>query len=213
MRRTLKATAVLFAEPSVTSIPNDSFHSIVSKQYPSCPKPIAIVEKKIKAAEEKITPVLNRVSKVLNPFTRVHSAVSKMGAVIVRKLRIQCLIPKLYRPFEPVFRYTKCLQGINGNKSMKSITPSVATICQNPTEEQKLITHSRGLPNLDSMIAGKISTIDDCFSDIEKILYGARVKVKIVDDEPCQNPNYKKICQKAIEQNRVLFEANCQSQR
>ena len=213
MPRTLKATAVLFAEPSVTSIPNDSSHSIVSKQYPSCPKPIAIVERKIKAAEEKIAPVLNKVSKVLTPFARIHSTISKIGAVIVRKLRIQCLIPKLYRPFEPVFRYTKCLLGINSNKNMKLMTPSVATICQNPTEERMLITHSRGLPNLDSMIAGKISTIDDCFSDIEKVLYGARVKVKIVDDEPCENPNYKNICQEAIEQNRVLFEANCQSQR
>ena len=76
-----------------------------------------------------------------------------------------------------------------------------------------MITHDRGFPNLDFTIEGEVSTMDDCFSDMEKVVYGSRIKVKIVDDESCDDPKYENICQEAINQNRILLEENCKSQR
>ena len=96
---------------------------------------------------------------------------------------------------------------------MKKTSPCNTSLCNNPAIEPKIITHDRGMPNLDFAIEGQVSTMDDCFSDMEKVVYGTRVRVKIVDDESCEDPKYEKICQKAIEEDRILLEENCQSQR
>ena len=83
--------------------------------------------------------------------------------------------------------------------------------CQDPTIEDSVITHDRGLPNLDYMIRDQVSTMDDCFEDMEKVLYGGRVKAKLVDDQSCEDPRYEAMCKEMEDQNRILFEEDCQS--
>ena len=81
----------------------------------------------------------------------------------------------------------------------------------NPQIEDRVITRDRGLPNLDNEIMGDVSTIDDCFKDMKKVEYGIRVHVKVVDDKSCDDPRYTSICQRMMDQNRILFEDKCHS--
>ena len=77
----------------------------------------------------------------------------------------------------------------------------------------KEITRDKGLPNLDFMMEGRVNTMDDCFTDMDKVIYGARVKAKLVDDQPCDDPKYESICQEAIEQNRMILQDSCETSR
>ena len=83
--------------------------------------------------------------------------------------------------------------------------------CKEPSLEDREITRDRGLPNLDFMADGMVSTMDDCFADMEKITYGARVIAKLVDDKSCDAPEYESICQELLAQNRTIFEQDCRT--
>ena len=61
------------------------------------------------------------------------------------------------------------------------------------------------------MIMEEVSTLDDCFNDMEKVEYGTRIHAKLIDDGSCSNPRYTSICQSMIEQDRVVLENECQS--
>ena len=89
--------------------------------------------------------------------------------------------------------------------------PCNAALCREPNIEDRVITRDRGVPNLDVMIEGQVSTMDDCFGDMRKVVYGTRVQAKLVDDESCENPRYQPLCQEEIYQNRILLEQNCLS--
>ena len=64
---------------------------------------------------------------------------------------------------------------------------------------------------LDETIENQANTYDDCFDDMRKITYGARVLAKLVDDVSCDDPRYEGMCEELIAQDRVLNEENCQS--
>jgi hypothetical protein len=91
--------------------------------------------------------------------------------------------------------------------------PCNATACKDPRIEDREITRDMGLPNLDFMVDGMVSTLDECFDDMPKVRYGSRVLVKIVDDGSCDDPKYASICQEMIEQNRIVSEDDCQTPR
>ena len=91
--------------------------------------------------------------------------------------------------------------------------PCNASACLNPEIEDRPITRDKGLPNLDFMIEDMVSTMDDCFDDMEKVTYGSRVLAKLVDDESCDNPKYTSLCQEALKNNNVVSEGSCQSPR
>ena len=211
--RTLKATAVLFAEPTISSTSKQSSYSTTPGRHSSCPKTILPLGRKLKVAEEKIAPIIKRLSKITTPISNAQSRLSGIASSIVQKLRLQCLIPKLTRPFEPIFKFTRCVLGLSSDGFMKNTSSCNKSLCNNPTTEHKIISHDRGLPNLDSTIEGQVSTMDDCFTDMEKVVYGTRIRVRIVDDESCDEPQYEQICQDAISQNRIVLEESCQSQR
>ena len=115
------------------------------------------------------------------------------------------------RPFEPIFKYTRCLLGLNDDDNFMDTPPCEASSCTNPTLEEKLITRDRGFPNMDFMIEDQVSTMDDCFDDMEKVVYGSRVRATLVDNQSCDDPKYKQICDNLIEKNRILFEEDCKS--
>ena len=77
----------------------------------------------------------------------------------------------------------------------------------------KEITRDKGLPNLDFMMEGQVNTMDDCFTDMDKVIYGARVRAKLVDDEPCDDSRYEKVCQEIIKQKRMILEESCETSR
>ena len=105
-----------------------------------------------------------------------------------------------------------CKLGLNDDGFMNN-PPCNISLCLNPKIEDTLIEMDRGLPNLDFMIEDMITTMDQCFDDMEKVTYGARVIAKLVDYESCDNPKYINICQDAVRENRIVFEDMCKTPR
>ena len=123
-----------------------------------------------------------------------------------------CLFPKLMRPFEPIIQSFKCKLGLNEDGFMEN-PPCNESTCLNPEIEDRPITRDRGLPNLDFMIEDMVSTMDDCFNDMTKLVYGSRVLIKAVDDESCDDSRYSDTCKELLEEDRVIMEDSCTSPR
>jgi len=189
--RTVPATAILFKEPDLLSTSRKYSHS--SSHHRSCPKTF-------------LPPVLNKLSKVTQPISTIKSS-------LYRKLGISCFFPRLLRPFQPIIERIGCKLGFDADEDNGFMEAPACDLdsCREPSIEDKIVTRSLGLPNMDYMIQGQISTMDDCFGDMIKVTYGSRVLAKIVDDQPCEDPRYQNICQEMTVQNRVLFEEDCQS--
>ena len=83
--------------------------------------------------------------------------------------------------------------------------------CNEPSCQTRDITRSHGFPNMDTMTEGLVSTMADCFPDMEKVTYGSRVIAKLVNDVPCDNPRYSSVCQEQEAQGRVISEEECAS--
>ena len=85
-------------------------------------------------------------------------------------------------------------------------------MCKNPVIENQPITRDLGIPSIGYPTYEKVvTTMEQCFQDTEKVTYGSRVIVKLVDDQPCSDPKYESICEEQMNQNRVLFEEDCQT--
>lgn len=205
VERTVNATAILFteADPDNPSSKESSSVPFPPNFKPSCPTtPLTKVKRKIQ-------PLLNKISKITQP-------VSKVKSKIYQKLGISCLFPKLLRPFEPIIEKVTCKLGLdedevesNGFMKMKIMNCSS---CLDPSSEIKPITRSLGVMDpMDEILENQVSTFDDCFEDMKKITYGARVLAKLVDDVSCEDPRYEKICEELMAQGRVLNEEDCQS--
>ena len=89
--------------------------------------------------------------------------------------------------------------------------PCNASACNNPITEDRPITRDRGFPNMDFMIEDQVSTMDDCFDDMEKVVYGSRILATLVNDASCDDPKYLQICDILIGENRMIFEEDCKS--
>ena len=150
--------------------------------------------------------------KITEPFSILTQKMSYVKSRILQKLGLMCVIPKLTRPFEPIFEYARCKLGINQDNFMET-PPCNATACIDPSVEEREITRDMGLPNLDFMVDGMVSTLDECFNDMPKVKYGSRVLVKIVDDESCDDSRYESMCQEMMDQNRIVLEDDCQTPR
>ena len=207
--RTVPATAVIITEPPIIRISRQhqspSYHP-----NNACPRPVFDVGQKIEDTTNKLSPVLDKLSKFTEPISRIQSKISDIKAMIFRKLGLSCLIPSLLRPFYPILSYTRCKLGLNDDEFMET-PPCNASLCTNPTIEEQMITRDLRLPNLENMIDGEVATLDDCFDDMEKVEYGARIYAKLVDDESCEDPRFASICQTQIDQNRILMDNECQS--
>ena len=205
VERTVNATAILFTEADTdnpSSKQSSSAHDTPNFKPPCPTTPLTKVKRKIQ-------PLLNKISKITQP-------VSKVKSKIYRKLGLSCLFPKLLRPFEPIIEKVTCKLGLdedevesNGFMKMKTVNCSS---CLDPSSEIKTVTRSLGIMEpVDEILENEVSTLDDCFDDMRKITYGARVLAKLVDDASCEDPRYKDICEELIVQGRVLNEEDCQS--
>ena len=213
--RTVPATAVLLTEPIIPIIPRQSNERPSSHHF-SCPRPVINVGAKINTATKKISQALERFKKVIDPILSLHgkisATISNLKTRVYQKLGLMCFLPKLIRPFQPYLEYTRCKLGLNEDEFMEP-PPCNISRCIDPKIEDREITRDLGLPNLDSMVDGMASTLDDCFDDMEKVDYGARVLAKLVDDESCDDPRYESICKDLISEDRIILDTSCQSQR
>ena len=210
--RTVQATAVLIAEPPIALTSRQTGYTPTPQRHPrGCSRPIVNVGKKLNATQIKLTPILNRFSKITTTISNVQSKISDLKSKTFQKLGLSCLFPKLLRPIEPFIQKLKCTLGLNDDRFMDT-PPCNSDSCLNPIIENKMITRDRGLPNLDFMIEDTISTMDECFEDMEKVMYGSRILAKLVDDQPCDDPRFKSMCEEAMNMNRIIFEEDCESQ-
>ena len=124
-------------------------------------------------------------------------------------LRIQCLVPRLLRPWEPIFDYARCKMGLQDDGSMEAPGCNAASPCVNPVTDEREITRSQPIPM--DVTRLEVNTIDDCFPEMRKIEYGSRTLIKLVDDESCEDPRNTEVCQELLNQNRVISEEDCKT--
>ena len=137
--------------------------------------------------------------------------ISLYQAAAFDKLGLSCLFPKLRRPFEPLFNYLRCKLGLAQDQYMEApgCDPKICTVSD---LEEREITMSKPIPSLELMDMS-VETIDDCFDDMNKIVYGVRVLMKNIDDDSCEDPRFGEICDQLYEEGKVLIEENCVSPR
>ena len=205
--RTVDATAAIFAEPDDT-IPRTSIsrQSTYGNSHHSqaCPRPIIHLGAKINRVKERKSSLFEKVLKRLAPLQ------ARIGAVkmrLVDKLGIGCLVPKLIRPFEPMFRYLRCKLGLEDDEFMEAAQCN-AMRCEESLEEQ-VITNDRPAPMI--MMDLDVQTMSDCFGEMREVTYGTRVLAKIVRDQSCDDPQYQQICQDLFSEGRVIEEENCRT--
>ena len=209
--RTVPATAALLTEPPIIPLSRKSTRQ-ESRQKQSCPRPVLDLRAKLNAKQNKFAPVLDSLSKITKPFSKILAPISTVKSKLYRKLGIECLFPRLMRPFESILKYYRCKLGLSDDEFMTTPDCNSAR-CTNATIEDKEITRDLGMANLDFMIDGQVSTMDDCFGEMEKVTYSTRVLAKIVDDQPCDDPRYQSMCAEAMEQNRIISEDRCETAR
>ena len=207
--RSVPATAALFTEPILLPI---SRQSPPTQPHDSCPRPVIRLGETLARVQRKISPLTEIYSRLTAPISKITSRVSSLKSNILDELRLSCLFPRILRPFEPIFEYTRCKLGFNDDGFMET-PPCNATLCREPSIQDRPITRDLGIPNFDFMMEGKVSTLDECFSDMEKIDYGARVIAKLVDDQSCDDPKYSSICEEAMQQNRTVLEESCETSK
>ena len=134
-----------------------------------------------------------------------------MYAAAVDKARLSCFIPALRRPFEPILEHFRCKLGISEDPYMEA-PPCDPTICTASEVEKREITMSNPIPSM-VLMNMSVETIDDCFNDMTKLVYGSRVLVKALDDESCDGPRFSDMCQELLKDDKVIMEDSCKSSR
>ena len=208
--RTVDATAVLFTE-SVDTIPQVSltrkYFYDNSHHNGACPRsrmkvqPYPIVQ-----TENKKSPLIKTVSSLLK---KANARIGRTKMRVANKLGIGCLVPKMTRPFESMFRYLRCELGIKDDEYLEAAQCN-AVRCEESISEEKVITNSR--PTTLRMMNLDVQTKSDCFKDVREVKYGARVLAKLIRDASCDDPEYQQICRDLLNENRVIEEDGCRTQ-
>ena len=207
--RTVPATAVLFAEPS--SLPSRRI-GLSSKSpdlnFHHCNRPLIPLGQKIKTVEQKFSPILNKIS---GPLNIVQSKLTMLSSKVLSKLRLQCLVPKLFMKLQPFLSRISCKLGLNDDGFMEVPTCRSISCSKSETEERE-IAHHLDAPILD-VTNLRARTMDDCFPDMSKVTYGSRILAKIVDDQSCNDPRYTSFCDELFGQERIIMQETCDSIR
>ena len=223
--RTLPATAVLFSEPDIT-VPGTTISrsSTSERSHSSCSRPIIPIGRTINTLTNSaqsfstwllrnaLPPALRpKADTALNRWSTVPDMLSLYKSRAWEKLGLRCLIPRLRRPFEPIFEHIRCKLGISKDQYMEAPVCN-RTICSTTALEDREITMSKPIPSMIDMSLA-VQTIDDCFSEMTKLVFGARILIKIVDDQDCKDPRYENICNDLFQDNMVIDEEDCSSPR
>ena len=232
--RTVPATAVIFTEPDI-SFPRTTISRKYSTPTiddkddgSSCNMPIINLGQKINVAggiprhvynkyivvpyihNKFIQPLADKVisSKSLAVLDLLMQTISMMKATFYEKLRIQCIVPRLMYPLQPILEYTRCKLGLEDEGFMEAPVCNI-TLCSETDIEEREITMDNGIQNLDTSTLN-VNTMDDCFNNVEKVTYGVRVLAKLVDDVNCDDPEFKEACDEEIANQRIIEEERCE---
>ena len=215
--RTVDATAVTFSEPD-EAVPRTSInrqHNMDNQSRRStCNRPIIHLGTKIGRFQNKTGAVIDNIKKkpILRKISEIVEDTQKkierfqMRAFDV--LRINCLIPKVIRPFKPILDYFRCKFGLDTDQFMEAAACNEVK-CEESLED-KVITIDRGPVPMNTLDLGA-QTLSDCFQDMKEVRYGARVLAKIVRDKSCDDPKYKDVCQELKDDDRVIMEETCKT--
>ena len=206
--RTVDSTAVLFTEPDI-AVPRTSISRQSTYGDPhidrSCNRPIIRLGAKNNTVEQNIKEK-SFIKVIMKRVAKVQERIGRTKMRLYDKLGIACLVPRLIHPFEPILSYTRCKVGLDEDEYMEA-APCNVMACEESIEEKE-ITHDLGPPPMTMMNLG-VQTMSDCFGQMREVMYGARVLVKIVNDESCDNPKYQQACQEAMDQDRIIDEDQC----
>lgn len=215
--RTVDATAVTFSEPdeSVTRTSISRKEGSGNQNHsPTCKRPVIHIGDKINRITNKTNividylktkPILGRISEVVED---VQKKIERLQMQLFDVLRINCLIPKVIRPFTPILEYFRCKFGLDDDQFMEA--PACNEVMCEESLEEKFITNDRGPAPMTTMDLGA-QTMSDCFEDMKEISYGARILAKVVRDKSCDDPKYKDICQELMDDDRIIMEETCKT--
>ena len=209
--RAIQATATLIQEPHIQKFSRQSEDNRAHIQS-FCIKPIIDIGSKLDATNNKLIPIVNWFLDLFPFITRVFDKASNVISKIIKQLGLACIFPKLSRPFDPFIKHVKCSLGLN-KKEILEVQPCSDNLCSNTIIYDKKITRDRQLSNLDFWVKDTGIRVDECFQKMETETYGARVIVKLVDDQPCDDPRFESLCREMISRGRVIFESYCKSPR
>ena len=135
--------------------------------------------------------------------------IARAKAKKYQKLGISCLVPRLLNLFnmDEIAESLRCKLGLEDD--FMEAPKCNSTRCTASETEDREITNDLGLPNMDNTMLSP-STLDDCFIGMKKLTYGARILIKIIDDAPCDSPEYEETCNNLLEEDRVIMEEECE---
>ena len=174
----------------------------------SCSRPLIPIGRKVNIATQKFSPILDKIS---NPFNLVESKLTMFKTKLLDKLGLQCVVPTIVRKFQPFITRISCKLGLNGDGFME-VLPCTSNLCSESVIEEREITHHLEAPILDFTNL-RVRTIDDCFPGMNKITYGSRILVKLVVDQPCDNPRFSSFCDDLFVMDRVIMKRTCENSR
>ena len=208
--RTVPATAILFTEQPGTTSRLKIFSSKSFKNGPKeCARPKLPIGEKVNIAHQKISPILNKISE---PFTRIQDKFAMLKVTILDKLGLQCLVPRILHPLMPIMTYVKCALGLNNDKGFMDVNPHRNNSCSDLETQVTEINHHLEVPHFD-ITNLQVRTMDNCFSGMQKTVYGTRILTKLVNDESCEDQRYASLCEELFSQDRVIVEERCETPR
>ena len=228
VQRTIPATAVIFSERNINIPESTSRQSVSSVVDDSCNRPIFKQGQQVKSSVKFEKWLMHQTVKNIAPpllkspaetairrWSTLLSSVSKrsslMRAKAWQKAGLACLFPKLFHPFNPIFQQIRCKIGLKEDEFME--VPSYNTIsCSESNIEEKRITMEKEISDLKT-VNFQVRTKNDCFPDEAKVMFVARILVKLVDDLPCNDPNFESKCQELFEQKQAIFVEHCADPR
>ena len=173
-----------------------------------CKRPLIPLGRKIKTVEQKFSPITNKISRPLNA---VQSRLTMLISKVLSKLRLQCLVPKLFMKLQPLMSRISCKLGLNDDGFME--VPSCnSTLCSKFETEEREISRHLDAPILD-VVDLSVRTFDECSRDMSKVTYGSRILAKLVDDQSCNDPRFTSFCDELFGQKRIIMQETCESIR
>ena len=209
--RAIPATSILIKEPLVPTLSRQSEDPYSYNQY-SCLGPIIDIGSKLEAAKNKLIPIVTWFLDLFPFIARLFADISSLRSKIIKKLGLACLLPKFIRPINPFIEHVKCSLGLD-NKELVETQQCSDNLCSNSVLYDRKMNRDQRFTNLEFRVKDTRSRVDECFEEMETETYGARVIVKLVDDQPCEDPRFESICRETISKGYVIFESDCQTPR
>ena len=194
--RIAPATAFVMKETD-TPISRRSFRS--SSNSKSC-----------RATKSSKGAVLKKLAEIGSP---IFSPLSAGKSKLLRRLGWECYGPRFLRPFEPLIERITCKLGLEDDRFMPT-PPCNFEKCVKPPLQETEISRDMGFADPeDALPKGVAHSNAECFNEVPPVMFGLRVITTLLDEAPCEDYKYQKMCQEALLQNRMIQEGGCKTPR